>query len=267
MGVAAGTMAAAAYPTLAEPRWTEVTHNRIRLGLAKPVRVLHLADFHASFLVPMSLIEQSIRLGLEQRPDFACLTGDFITFQHDFDAARYVTALRRLTGAVPTYAVLGNHDGGKWAPERGGFGDHYTVERILADSGVRLLHNRAERVRVNGAALSLVGTGDLWSEEIDADAAFSGAEPGLPTVLLAHNPDSKELLRDRHWNVMLSGHTHGGQVIIPFEGPQFAPVEDKRYVAGLGRWGAREIFVTRGVGNLGGVRFLCRPEVSLLTLG
>lgn len=63
---------------------------------------------------------------------------------------------------------------------------------------------------------------------------------------------------------MRCGHTHGGQVLWPFDGPRYAPVEDKRYVAGLKPWNDRQIFVTRGVGNLEGVRFRCRPEASLL---
>ena len=63
---------------------------------------------------------------------------------------------------------------------------------------------------------------------------------------------------------MLSGHTHGGQVIVPVYGPRYAPVIDKNYVAGLKPWRDRRIHMTRGVGNLGGVRFRCRPEVSLL---
>jgi predicted MPP superfamily phosphohydrolase len=65
---------------------------------------------------------------------------------------------------------------------------------------------------------------------------------------------------------MLSGHTHGGQVIVGFDGARYAPVEDKRYVAGLKSWGTRQIHVTRGVGNVGGVRFRCRPEASVLTV-
>src|SRR5437868_2332190 len=78
---------------------------------------------------------------------------------------------------------------------------------------------------------------------------------------------SKDMLGAFDWDLMLSGHTHGGQVIIPFDGPRFAPVVDKRYVAGLRPWGSRQIHVSRGVGNLGGVRFGCRPEVSLLKVG
>lgn len=62
----------------------------------------------------------------------------------------------------------------------------------------------------------------------------------------------------------LCGHTHGGQIIVPFEGPRYAPVSDKRYVSGLNAFGSRHIYTTRGVGNILGVRFGCRPEVSLL---
>ena len=83
---------------------------------------------------------------------------------------------------------------------------------------------------------------------------------------MSHNPDSKEMLRRWPWDLLLSGHTHGGQVIIPFQGPRYAPVTDKRYVAGLKPWESRQIHVTRGVGNFAGVRFRCRPEVSLLIL-
>jgi hypothetical protein len=84
--------------------------------------------------------------------------------------------------------------------------------------------------------------------------------------LLAHNPDSKDILGAYPWDLMLCGHTHGGQVRLPIVGPAFAPVRDKRYVEGLKPWNDRLIFVTRGVGNYVGVRFNCRPEVSLLNL-
>ena len=66
------------------------------------------------------------------------------------------------------------------------------------------------------------------------------------------------------WDLMLSGHTHGGQIIVPLYGAPFHAVSDRRYMAGLKPWGSRQIHVTRGVGNLLGVRFNCRPEVSLL---
>ncbi len=83
---------------------------------------------------------------------------------------------------------------------------------------------------------------------------------------MSHNPDTKVMLQNYSWDVMLSGHTHGGQIWLPIIGAPFAPVEDKRFIAGLYRWDNRWIHITKGIGNVHGLRFNCRPEVSLLTI-
>ncbi len=264
-----GTIAAS-YPTYVEPNWLEVNSHRVRLKrtpLARPVRLLHIADLHASFYVPFSLIEYAIGVGLDQKPDLICVTGDFITTSLGFEPDQYVATLRRLSAAAPTFAVVGNHDGGPWAAAHGGFADHGVVDGIIARSGIELLHNRSKRVAVRNQQLTLVGIGDLWSDDLDHAAAFSAVDAGGPVVLMAHNPDSKDLVARYPFDLMLSGHTHGGQIIVPFMGAPFVPVKDKRYLAGLKPWGSRLIHVTRGVGSWGGIRFNCRPEVSLLILG
>jgi predicted MPP superfamily phosphohydrolase len=259
------------YPCFAEPRWFEVTRKRVptpRASLAHPVRVLHLSDLHASMFVPLSMIEDAIALGLAEKPDLVCLTGDFISHRNDVpEPADYVRVLRRLSAAAPAFAVMGNHDGGRWAARARGFADHSMMDRVLEDSGIQLLHNRSTVVEVRGQKLALVGVGDYWSGEIDETRAFDRVDRRLPAVLLAHNPDSKEECADSEWDLMLSGHTHGGQVIVPFYGAPFVAVTDARYLSGLKPWGDRQIHVTRGVGNLLGVRFHCRPEVSLLEVG
>ncbi|MGF1484194.1 MAG: phosphodiesterase, partial [Opitutales bacterium] len=114
-----------------------------------------------------------------------------------------------------------------------------------------------------------VGVGDLWSRECDPLSAFGRVRGSddRPTLLLAHNPDSKTYAEAFDWDLMLSGHTHGGQLSLPFVGEPFAPVGDKRYVDGLRDWQGRWIQVTRGVGAGLRARFNCRPEVSLLELG
>jgi predicted MPP superfamily phosphohydrolase len=259
---------AAAYPVLVEPRWLELTHTRVPLNAqtSTVIRILQLSDFHASWAVPFSTINSAIHLGLSSNPDLICVTGDFITRRYDFDADYYVRVLKQLTASDAVFAVLGNHDGGIWAKERSGFPDHAVVERILSDAGITLLHNRSQQVEVRGRKLRLVGVGDLWANELNADRAFSGVGEEERAVLLSHNPDSKDLLGGFPWNLMLCGHTHGGQVIIPFEGPRYAPVVDKRFVAGLHGWNGRQIYTSRGVGNLGSLRFMCRPEVTVLDL-
>lgn len=268
---ALGAAAIGAYPFWLEPRWLDVTRRRVRLprpGLDRPVRVLHLSDLHASVFVSLRLISDAISRGLAAKPDVVCLTGDFVSGPGDTPArADYARVLRRLSAAAPTFAVLGNHDGGTWASGRYGWTNHRLIDHILEDSQIETLHNRSQVVEVRGQKLGFVGVGDYWSEEVDAARAFSGLDPKLPAVLLAHNPDTKELCSAHSWDLMLSGHTHGGQIVVPFYGTPFRPVQDTRYLAGLKHWGSRQIHVTRGVGNLLGVRLNCRPEVSLLEVG
>ena len=267
--VGAGTTAVA-YPCFYEPRWLEATERRVRLPrapLASPIRVLHLADLHASLVVPLpSRLPVLLALVTLATGELA-LSYTARSVSPSSPLSHREDELPLALRVAPTFAVLGNHDGGSWARYRRGNSDHTFVERMLEEGGVRLLHNRSERVVVRNERLTLVGVGDLWSQEIDGCKAFAGVQSEEPVVLLAHNPDSKDSLRLFPWDLMLSGHTHGGQVIVTFDGARYAPVADKRYIAGLKPWGWRQIHVTRGVGNVGGVRFRCRPEVSSLSIG
>jgi uncharacterized protein len=260
---------AATYPCYFEPRWLTITRPVAKLSrrpLAGPVRILHLSDLHLSFPVPLKLIETAVDLGLNERPDAICLTGDFITGREKIGSGAYTRVLSRLSAAAPTFAVLGNHDGGSWAAQAGGYSDTRIVRSLLEASGIRLLHNTSVPIQVRGASFSFVGLGDLWADEAAPRSAFSSVDASEAVVLLAHNPDSKDIVGMHAWDLLLSGHTHGGQVLIPFDGPRFAPVLDKRYVSGLHPWGTRQIHVSSGVGNLGGIRFRCRPEVNLVTV-
>lgn len=252
-----------------EPNWLERTYYQVKLpckGLASGVRILHLSDFHASSAVPFTLIESAVEMGLEAKPNVICLTGDFVTDAAPFDRAEYARILRRLSTAAPVFATLGNHDGGSWSASIGGFKDSSVIRGLLGASNVALLDNRSEVVRVRDQSVRFAGVGDLWSGGVDADLAFVDVRPEAPVILLAHNPDTKDMLRDRPWDLMLSGHTHGGQVVLPLVGERFVPVRDKRFIAGLKHWDGRQVYITRGVGSIRGVRVNCRPEVTVLDL-
>lgn len=260
-------MSIPAYGHFIEPLWFEEVGARVYVpGLAKRVRVLQLADLHVSPYVPFSVIERAIDIGVAAKPDLIVLTGDFITDDSPFDRNVYQSCLERLAKAAPCFACLGNHDGGSWTETIGGHRDSSLVRSLLAASGVTLLHNCAQMVSVRGQQLQLVGLGDIWNEEADPGYAFAKANPKLPTIVLAHNPDTKDLIGAFPWHVMLSGHTHGGQILVPVIGTRFVAVKDKRFIAGLHAWNGRQIYVTRGVGSLGGVRLNCRPEVTILEL-
>jgi len=130
---------------------------------------------------------------------------------------------------------------------------------------MKLLRNSNTEFQAKGRTIKLVGLGDFWAGDFEPAHAFP-APSSTQTLLLSHNPDTKDLLTEYQWDLMLSGHTHGGQFALPLLGTPFAPVRDQRYVEGLKPWEGRQIHVTTGVGNLYGMRFNCRPEVSLLLL-
>jgi predicted MPP superfamily phosphohydrolase len=177
--------------------------------------------------------------------------------------------LRRLGEAVPTFASFGNHDGGRWAVAYGGPSDTSAMRAVLESANITCLLNDARVVQIRGQLLHVAGVGDLWTREVDAAKTFSSIEvpPGTPTMVLAHNPDTRLVLGEFAWDLMLSGHTHGGQIVIPLvDYAPVLPVADKRFAEGLQLWRGRHVHITRGVGSILGVRLNCRPEVSLLTL-
>lgn len=240
----------AGYSLFLEPRWLEVTRKRVRIPrLHRPLRLLHLSDLHYGFRIPLSLLSSAVTLGLAEKPDLICLTGDYVT-NNWFDHPLALTQVfRRLSSFAPTFAVLGNHDVDP-------LGD------ILTNSGVRLLENSSAVFE----QLAVVGLGDLWSDGVNPATAFEKCPAGAPRIVLAHNPDSKDYLSGYDWSLLLCGHTHGGQVVMPLLGPRVYGVRDQRFLSGLGEWQGRFIHVSRGVGSLWGVRFNCRPEVSILEL-
>jgi uncharacterized protein len=258
-----------AYGHWVEPDWLDVGRHEVPLsksGGKTPLKILQLSDLHASPAVSLGFIKEAVQLGLGLQPDLICLTGDFITNRFDQSEA-FAEVLSPLAKAAPTFACLGNHDGGLWARRRG-YADTEFVRGVLSQARVTLLHNAAQTVRQGGWNLTLVGLGDYWAHEMEPETVFAQMTGGSgdATVLLSHNPDSKAELKTYAWDLMLCGHTHGGQVRLPLLGTPFAPVRDKGFVEGLHHWNNRWIHITRGVGNLHGVRFNCRPEVSLITL-
>ncbi len=253
-----------------ESDWLEVSNYTVPVSKdknRKPVKILHLSDLHASHFVSFDFIQHAIELGLKEKPDLICLTGDYVT-RKCADMDGYAKVLRSLSKAAPTYATLGNHDGGWYCRGRlHGYETSRDVQKLIEDSHIELLHNDAAKVKVGDWNLNVVGVGDYWAREFHPERAFKkhGSEDN-PTVVLSHNPDTKTDLQEYPWQLMLSGHTHGGQITLPLLGTPIAPVKDKRFVKGLHQWDNRHIYITRGVGNLYGVRINCRPEVSLVTL-
>ena len=274
LGAGAVSAAGAGYAWGIEPTAWEITRTAVRVsasrGLSQPIKLLHLADLHASPAVPLAMIREALLLGVAENPDLIAVTGDFFTGIFN-DWEEYQDVLRVLSDTAPTFAILGNHDGQIDTEGVGGWATRAQVTELLGGSGMTLLYNESRRIEIKGQFIDLFGVGDLWRRECFPNLAFSshpirGSEDAIWRIALNHNPDAKTLFAPFDWDLMLCGHTHGGQVVVPLVGPLWVPVQDRRFIAGLYRWENRQLFVTRGVGNLHGVRLNCRPEISVLEL-
>lgn len=256
------------YARLIEPDWLDVSRVTVPMlaqGSA-PVTVLHLSDFHADDEHALARVEQTVLRVLGERFDFTVITGDFIT-RRIFMEDRMRAVLALIAKRRPTFAVFGNHDGGRWAARRRGYDSTEPVGKLLESSGVRALKNENAGITIGRTSLTVVGTGDLWGKEVVADRAWDGAPSKEPIIALTHNPDTKGLLKTYPWDLLLAGHTHGGQFVVPvIEYAPFLPIVDAKYRAGLCDYEGRPVYVNRGIGSLHGLRFNCRPEAALIEL-
>ena len=261
-GIAAGALGA--YATLVEPRWLETTRTKVhRPGLHPALegfRIALLTDLHAGGVTPLSTVRRAVRMAMRERPDLVALTGDFAAD----DSPGFGHVLRALQGLAAPYgvwAVPGNHDYtvgiDRWRAEVGG------------DPGIADLTNAARVLPVNGARLCVAGVDD-WSCGDPSLAQLPPPDERDFTLLLAHDPDQAEAARRAYdaVDLIVSGHTHGGQVRLPFVGAVLNPAErDDLYENGLRRRPWTQVYTSRGVGTVNlPVRFLCRPEVAILTL-
>lgn len=254
-----------------EPTWLELNQLDVPVaGLPAAFtgfRIVQLTDLHCSRHITSAYLDEAIGLAQDQSADLAVLTGDFIHkgFKH---IDRVAESLGRLRAPAGVFAVLGNHD----FSIRNALGIrryrhlHHAVAEALTARGIVVLRNESIRLERGGAGLYLTGVEDLWSRSCDVERAMSGLCPRTPRVVLAHNPQTVERLAGHRCDLMLSGHTHGGQVNLPGIGRPTLTRRAKRFAAGLYYYNDTYLYVNKGVGF--GIRFRygVRPEVAVATL-
>ncbi len=263
MGLAAlgSAVAGGTYPFL-EARWCRVTRRTIALpNLPPPFRgttVALLADVHHGPFVPLAYVRHIVELTNALRPDIVALAGDYVHRSASYIAPA-IGELGKLTATLGRFAVRGNHD--NWESVR-------LSRAALAAAKIPDLNNRGIWLERRGARLRVCGVGDLWTDRQYLGAALGDATERDAVLLLSHNPDFVETLRDPRVGLVLSGHTHGGQVVVPGYGAPIVPSRyGQKYLYGLVQGPCARVFVTRGVGTVTPpVRFLCRPEIVLITL-
>jgi predicted MPP superfamily phosphohydrolase len=254
-----------------EPTWLELNTVEIPVRGLPPAfagfRIAHLSDFHGSRQVTADYLNEAVDLTLAQHPDVAVLTGDFVHYGFRY-VERVAAILGRLQPPNGTFAVLGNHDFS--VRNALGFRRHKHLHTAVADAlaarGIRVLRNESVLLHRGEDSLPLAGVEDLWSRACDLDRALADIGPETPRVLLAHNPQTIDLLGSRRCDLMLSGHTHGGQVDWPGVGRPVLSKRARRFAAGLYRHGETYLYVSKGVGFGFRFRFGVRPEVSVAVL-
>ncbi|MCS6977068.1 MAG: phosphodiesterase YaeI [Gemmatales bacterium] len=259
------------YGRKVEPTWLELTRHEICLqdlpSAFHGFRIAHLTDLHAGRSVPGWHLERAVELAASECPDLIALTGDFVHAGKRY-VPLIVRTLSRLKAAHGVFAVLGNHDFAVRTALGFRLNRHLPryVEDALREAGIVVLRNRSLTVTTGGHSLRLVGVDDLWSGACDLDLAFHEAKDHEPTILLAHNPRVAEHLNGRRCDLMLSGHTHGGQINWPGYGRFLLGRRSQHLAAGLCRHRGTWVYVNRGVGHGFRFRFGARPEVAILRL-
>jgi predicted MPP superfamily phosphohydrolase len=221
-----------------------------------------ISDFHVDRDEDLERLEAAVEVINRERPHIVFLTGDY--FSGPETMRRYLgafrSALSALNPSVGTIAILGNHD--HWSSSE-------QISETLDAAGIDVLRNDGRRLKVAGGDLMVVGIDDLWSRRAEPARAFRDVRNGECTVVLAHNPDTALYARHLRPGVMLSGHTHGGVVRLPFYGSPFRSILriGKEFYAGLNRYEDFYIYTNRGLGTFWlRIRFNCRPEVSRFEL-
>ena len=256
--------------TLVEPNHPRIVRQEIALrrwpARLEGFSIALLSDFHYDPYFSVHPLRSSISLVNDLYPDMIVLTGDFVSepfFGHDRAKAASAAEpcaqlLRQMQAPYGLWAVLGNHDV-VTDPDR--------VTNSLRSQGIQVLINQSVPIERNGARFWLGGVDDALERAADLSATLHNIPSDEPIVLLAHEPDYADFVAHYPVDLQLSGHTHGGQVRVPFVRPLYLPPLGRKYVWGLYNIGELALYTNRGLGTVNvPVRMNCPPEITLLTL-
>lgn len=232
------------------------------------LKIAQISDLHYG---PSNADEKYFDLAINmihsQKPDLIVLTGDYYQWDPDYiDGLPRI--LSQLSAPLGTYGIFGNHDYGACYPGKTKCDpfDHNVLRESFARHGIPLLGNEVRSLNFRGEKFNLVGLHDLWSGMFDPTEAFREVDKSLPTFVLSHNPDTIDLV-EHEFDLMLSGHVHGGQVSFPIIGPLAVPVKDRRRRRGLHHITDRKkLYVNRGLGFNFRLRINSPPEVTLIEI-
>jgi hypothetical protein len=251
MAVSALGVAAAVDALWIEPFWIEITHHHVAARISSPIKIAHLTDIHTYGLG--SREREMVRLVDAEQPDLIVITGDLISDPSSYDGCREV--LRELRAPLGVWIVHGNHE--VWWPVQ-------NERAFYASAGAHMIVNESRQV---AEGVWLVGFDDAFAGSPNLEKALAGIPSDAFKIALFHSPVFFDQAAGR-CDLAFAGHTHGGQARFPLISPFWLPPSCGSYLEG---WYEREgsrMYISRGIGtSILPVRFSCRPEIAIITLG
>lgn len=262
------TVGSSGYGLLIAPAQVKIESVRLKLGRLSPafhgIRIAQVSDIHMGGWMNAERFQHIVNLVISQQPDLLLLTGDFLlghgfsknSEQHLQDLINILSPLSR---TIPCFAILGNHD--YWTNAK-------AVREMLKASGIRNLTNTVFTISRGNEHLHLCGVDDVWEGEVRLEDVLSQLPDDGAAILLAHEPDfADQSAVTGRFDLQVSGHSHGGQVVLPFVGPPILPYLGQKYPSGIYEIRGMYQYTNRGVGT--GrlpVRLNCPPEITIFNL-
>ncbi|MCC7206601.1 MAG: metallophosphoesterase [Anaerolineae bacterium] len=253
-----------AYARYVEPYWYEVTDAPLRLDRLDPAfdgyRIVQLSDIHLDDRTTRERLAEIVAQANALAPDLVVVTGDFLSGPRIGRLAYdLIITLRDLNARDGALAILGNRD--YWAGSA-------IVRNVIRQSRMIDVSNAVHTLRRGAAALHIAGVDDVVVGKDRLDLVLDALPETGAAVLLVHEPDFADTsAATGRFDLQISGHSHGGQVVLPVLGRLALPVLARRYPAGLYRVGSMWQYTNRGLGLISPrIRFNCRPEITVFTL-
>ncbi|MCC3357650.1 metallophosphoesterase [Bacillus sp. REN16] len=254
------------YARYVEPKQLEISRHTIEHpAIPKKfhnLRIVQFSDTHVGHHFTLEQLTKIVDKINGLKPDLLFFTGDLMDEPNKYAAAnRLIPILQRLEAPLGKFAIYGNHD-------HGGYGSEI-YKTLMNQTGFTLLMNTSEEIYIEDSKITIVGLDDVMLGRPNFEQAFKNVDSSSFTILLAHEPDIADRAEEVGAHMQLSGHSHGGQIQLPFFGPLITPPLGSIYYEGDHLIGPNQMFlyVNRGLGTTRlPLRFLAKPEISIFTL-
>lgn len=294
------------WPRFIEPRLIATTKLKVPIANLSQelngLKILQLSDLHLGAYMSDAFIDKLISKIQSLSPDIIVFTGDFICYSNLHDADRLKKVLCSLQAPLGCYAVLGNHDYRDYVSINSeGYYDvinctESTLKKgwkrlfssinllgestekalavqlntplvdLLKKTPFKLLNNENSLIPIGNSYLNICGLGEHMLGQCRPELAFKQYHPQYPGIILTHNPDSIPSLQNYPGDIILCGHTHGGQINLPGLCKKFMLLENMKFKRGLHSFFDKKVYINRGIGSVMKFRWFAMPEILLLNL-